>query len=337
MPTGNGDSSRSGMATGDVARGNASHVERRPGATARRVNDRPVTDRVRLDAATIRKLVVLLAAYVSFVVLLDTVLAVTFLPTVVVLAFVFELTDSAAGMGFGTALVPSLFVLGYDPLTVTPPLLVSEAVTGLLAGGMHREFRNANYSLSWPPNAETRLVGVVVGIGVAAVADSVVLTYLVIDPPDAIIEGYVGLLVLAMGLIGVFMQYLIPVSEYRPTRLYAFVALAGVNKGIGGGGFGPVVTLGQVYAGVYEKTATAITTAAEGIISVAGALAFFAITFAGVELDFVLLPSLLAGSLPAGIVAPYFVRVVPNRVFRYLLPTYAFVVGIVLLLRLYVL
>ena len=32
-------------------------------------------------------------------------------------------------------------------------------------------------------------------------------------------------------------------NDYRPKRMYFFGALAAFNKGIGGGGYGPVVTV----------------------------------------------------------------------------------------------
>jgi uncharacterized protein len=59
---------------------------------------------------------------------------------VIVIAFLFEGLDSSDGMGFGTALAPLLFILGYEPLQVVPILLLSEMLTGLIAGFVHHEF-----------------------------------------------------------------------------------------------------------------------------------------------------------------------------------------------------
>jgi len=82
-----------------------------------------------------------------------------------------------------------------------------------------------------------------------------------------------------------------------------------MNKGLGGGGYGPVITLGSVFAGVIEKSATGIATLADG--------------FAGVGGDLTIVPSLWAGAFPAGVLAPYAVRVLPNRIWQYLIPVYA--------------
>jgi len=111
--------------------------------------------------------------------------------------------------------------------------------------------------------------------------------------------------------------------------------VAGVNKGIGGGGYGPVVTLGQIYSGVYEKSATAITTLAEGAVSLFGAAAYVGLAAAGVGVDYSLLVPILGGSYLAAFFGPFLVRVIPNRVWRFFIPAYAFLVGGFVLFRLY--
>jgi hypothetical protein len=85
-------------------------------------------------------------------------------------------------------------------------------------------------------------------------------------------------------------------KSYRPRRLVVFAVLAGVNKGLGGGGYDPVITLGALFAGIIEKSATAIAALAEGCVSVVGLLAFFAIGAAGIDVDLTLLPSLWLGA-----------------------------------------
>ena len=131
-----------------------------------------------------------------------------------------------------------------------------------------------------------------------------------------------------MGIIGIIRARIVTTIAYKPRRLLAFAAIAGFNKGIGGGGFGPVVTLGQILSGVYEKSATAIASLAESIVSFIGILTFLAISAYGVEFDLILLPSIYTGGFVAAIGAPYLVRVVPNQVWRYAIPLYAFTIGV---------
>ncbi|RJT07074.1 hypothetical protein [Halococcus sp. IIIV-5B] len=92
-----------------------------------------------------------------------------------------------------------------------------------------------------------------------------------------------------------------------------------------------MTTMGQLYAGVYEKAAAAISSLSEGLASLVGIAMYFAVEAAGVDLNFMLLPSILAGSFLAAVVAPYSVRVIPNRDYRYVIPGYAVAIGVFLI------
>ena len=65
---------------------------------------------------------------------------------IIILAFLFETMDSAAGMGFGTCLAPLLFLLGYSPLQVVPTILISESITGAIDTFFDHELKNVHYS-----------------------------------------------------------------------------------------------------------------------------------------------------------------------------------------------
>lgn len=52
--------------------------------------------------------------------------------------------------------------------------------------------------------------------------------------------------------------------------------------------------------------------------------------------DLALLPSLWLGAFPAAVIAPYAVRVLPNRLWRYVVPIYAVGIAGVTLFDLYV-
>jgi hypothetical protein len=62
---------------------------------------------------------------------------------------------------------------------------------------------------------------------------------------------------------------------------------------------------------------------AEGLASLAGVAAFFALSAAGVEIDLRLLPSVFLGGFAASVGAPYLVRVVLRGIWRYVIPAYA--------------
>lgn len=322
----------------DIAELEAELVDIEPvdiGTEAQRLDvGKSPTERMRLPHSTLRRLSYLgliyilgLAIMVPFFGTSAETLLLPLVPTVIALAFTFELMDSSAGMGFGTALAPVLFILGYSPLEVTPVLLISESITGAVSGAVHHELKNASFSFR-PLNDETKLMLIMGGVGAIASVVSIVLTYFALSLPESYIETYVSLLVLAMGLIGLIRARIVTTIEYKPRRLVSFAALAGINKGIGGGGYGPVVTLGQILSGVYEKSATAIASLAESIVSIVGVITFFALSTQGVGVDLILLPSIFAGGFLASIGAPYLVRVIPNRVWRYVIPLYAFTIGV---------
>ena len=260
------------------------------------------------------------------------------IPLVIILAFLFETMDSCAGMGFGTGLTPLLFLLGYEPLQVVPILLISEAITGFTAGFFHQEFENAKFNLKKPINKETRVMLNIAIFGCLAIIISVFLTYYAIKVDKTMIQTYVAILVLAMGLIAIIkLKY--KSTTYKPKLLTFFSALAGFNKGIGAGGYGPVVMLGQIFSGIYEKTATAIVSVAEGIVSVAGVAAFVlvpVISSQPIEIDFILLPSVFTGGFIAAMISPYMVRVLPNKLWKIVIPTYALAIGIYVLVKLYI-
>ena len=253
---------------------------------------------------------------------------------VIILAFLFETMDSCAGMGFGTGLTPLLFLMGYEPLQIVPILLISEAITGLTSAIFHQEFENVNFTIKRPIAKETMIMIMIAVTGCVAIFGSVILTYFAIKLPKDIIKTYVGILVLMMGIIGM-LKIRSKSSIYKPKLLTGFAALAGFNKGIGAGGYGPVVMLGQVFSGIYEKTATAIVSLAEGFVSIVGVLAFLFISSYGVTIDYVLLPSVFTGGFIAAIISPYMVRVFPNKAWRVIIPIYAICMGIITLSILY--
>lgn len=294
--------------------------------------ERTPLERARISSTTARSLLFFALLYVVGIGLIYGGIVGTsggefqLLPLIVLFAFLFEAFDSAAGMGFGTALAPTLFVLGYDPLQVVPVLLVSEAITGLTAGGIHHTFSNVRFSFSM--NEATKLVVLFAGLGSLATAASVVLVYFMLELPDGLIKTYVAVLVISMGALGLVRAKIYDPMGYRPRLLIVFALIAGMNKGIGGGGYGPVVTLGQIVSGVFEKSATAITALAEGIVSVVGVVAFLVLSTQGVAIDPLLLPSIFTGGFLAAVTAPYIVRIVPNAVWQYAIPSYAVLIGV---------
>jgi uncharacterized protein len=199
---------------------------------------------------------------------------------------------------------------------------------------MHSEFENVEFSFR-PLNRPTKTMLLIAVPGAIGACVGVVLTYFALELPDTFIETYIAILVFGMAVLIATNALRGRRRDYRPQRLPFFGAVAGVNKGIGSGGYGPVVTLGGVLSGVVEKTSVAIATMAEGIASTVGAITFLVIAALGTDVDWRLLPWLWLGAFPASVLGPYAVRVLPVRVWRYAVPVYATVIATILLVQMY--
>jgi hypothetical protein len=94
------------------------------------------------------------------------------------------------------------------------------------------------------------LVGILLGVAIA------------VNIPSWALKAYVGLLVLAIGLT--------TLKNHRREipflwkRIGSLGLLAAFNKGMSSGGYGPVVTGGQVLSGIRGRTAVGIASFAQG-------------------------------------------------------------------------
>jgi uncharacterized membrane protein YfcA len=238
---------------------------------------------------------------------------------VVAIAMFFEFMDASAGMGFGTALTPLLLVIGFDPKQIVPAVMIQQGVAGLVGAFLHREFENVEWKLR--PMSETiKLWFIIAIVGCAAVAFSITAVYAWFNVAKVWIKLYVACLLLMMGLISLYQGT--RDRPYRPKRMFLFAALAGFNKGVGGGGYGPVVTVGGLIAGVPVKSMLAVTAISEGTVSTFAILVWLALLTSGVTIDYILLPSLMLATIFSGVAAPYMIRVFPEKLWKFVVPAY---------------
>jgi uncharacterized membrane protein YfcA len=184
--------------------------------------------------------------------------------TVFALAFMAEFIDSAMGMGYGTLLTPILIIMGFDPLVVVPAILLSQAFGGMAASTFHHRFQNVRFDRQSP---DFKAFLVISGFGVLATVGAALLS---IQLPSQVLRTYIGVLVLVMG--GVILRNRSFTFTWK--RLIAVGVLSAFNKGLSGGGFGPVVTGGQMLSGQDHRRAIGITTLAEAPICLTGFMTF---------------------------------------------------------------
>ena len=287
-----------------------------------------IGDRARLSLREIRSYGVFLALFclVLFLSVRTSSNEQVFYWPVVTITILFGFMDAAAGMGFGTAVTPLLLVMGYGSLEIIPSIMIQQAFAGLSCSYIHRELGNVEWSLK-PLSESVKLALILFLSGCGATVLSITSVYLLFPVGEIWIKLYVGFLLAFMGIFSLFS--LNRIKEYRPGKLFAFGALAGFNKGIGGGGYGPVVTLGGVISGVPPKSMTAITALAEGMVCIVSIINWLILGSRGIQTDYLLLPSMILGSGVSIIAAPYAVRVLPGRTLKRIIPLYCLVICLI--------
>jgi uncharacterized membrane protein YfcA len=188
------------------------------------------------------------------------------LAALAVLAFSCEFVDSSLGMGYGTTLTPLLLLLGYDLKTVVPVVLLSEFLTGMAAGGFHHMLGNVNL------RARSRDTKVVAVLGLTGILGAVLGVQFLTHVPRFWARLYFALMIISMGLLILWKRR----ASYRFSwpKIGGLGVLSAFNKGLSGGGYGPLVVGGQVLSGCEAKTAVGCTSVAESTVCLVALVAF---------------------------------------------------------------
>lgn len=220
------------------------------------------------------------------------------------MAFICELVDSTLGMGYGTTLTPVLLFMGYEPMQVVPAILLSELLTGAFASFAHHKAGNVFFDfrkdrehdivkkmgkLGYIPRSNDSKIAFILALcslvgAVGAVIFAVNL--------KAYLTPIIGFIVLAMGIIILFRHN--KKAGFSWKKVTGLGITAAFNKGLSGGGYGPLVTSGQILSGVNGKSAIAITSMAESFTCLVGVLTYIIV---GTDIDWMIAPPLIAGAM----------------------------------------
>lgn len=198
--------------------------------------------------------------------------------------FLGELLDSSIGMLYGTILSPVLIIAGYDPRVVVPSILLTQAIAGSIAAVGHHRLRNVDFSIdneaikgrkdkgliSSLKKAITRDSKVVIVVSALGTLASIAAAFVAVSISEAALNTYIGVLVLVMG--GILVSRRTFTFSWR--KILGIGALSAFNKGLSGGGFGPIVTVGQMISGRATKGAIGATTLSKAPICIAGFLVY---------------------------------------------------------------
>jgi uncharacterized protein len=222
-----------------------------------------------------------------------------------VIAFACEFVDSSLGMGYGTTLTPLLLIMGYSPLVVVPAILTSELITGGLAAFMHHRAGNVSFDFRNDPDhrlvKKMRLLGyiprskaskIALVLAVCSLAGAVTAVFIAISIPKLYLKIFIGIMVLSMGILILLKRN--AAHRFSWKKIVGLGVLAAFNKGLSGGGYGPLVTSGQILSGVDTKNSVAITSLAESFTCFVGVCTFL---FLGTEFDWRITLALLAGAV----------------------------------------
>ena len=238
-------------------------------------------------------------------------LSLGFIVGLMILAFFCEYMDSTLGMGYGTTLAPVLLIMGYNPLQIVPVVLISELVSGSLAAFFHHREGNVNlkpktmkisvildkikslghiesFKRGIPKHLKVALL-----LALCSIVGTVLAVFVAVNIPKFWLKLYIGCLVFSMGIVIIIC--LNKNFSFSWKKIFSLGLIASFNKGMSGGGYGPVVTGGQILSGVEEKSAVGITSLAESLTCAVGIISYVLILKK--PLDLKLLPFIMIGAV----------------------------------------
>lgn len=230
--------------------------------------------------------VLLVTTLFLVVLLVDSDLAHDRILVILAVSFVLELIDSGLGMGYGTILTPTMLLLGYSPADIVPTILISELFSGFAASFFHHEIKNVELGLRgrhFRPAAILAvgsLAGVTAGVFIATAL------------PSTALRALIGIVISLSGLFVLLLSRRVLV--YKNWKALSLATVASFNKAISGGGYGPLVTSGQILIGVTGRSAVGITSFAEAFTCLLGATLFL---LKGGHINLAILLPMCAGAM----------------------------------------
>lgn len=269
---------------------------------------------------------------------------------VAALAFVCEYVDATLGMGYGTALTPLLLIIGFSPHQVVPAILFSQFLAGLVAGFWHHRLGNIFLDFRretkldsghpvklllrrlgvlgyFPRSHDAKVVYVLAACGIVGVLAAV---FVAVSISKAVLEAYIGAMLVGLGVLILATQGRRIAFSWR--RLLVLGVVSAFNKGISGGGYGPLLTGGQMLSGAGGANAVGNTTVTEALVCLVGFLAYLA---ARGGLDWRLTLPLALGAVASTPLSAWTTRRLGEKRLRVLLATAILLLGVVTLVKVF--
>ena len=227
---------------------------------------------------------------------------------VAVISLLGEYTDNSLGGGYGTILTPVLLIMGFPPLEVVPAVLLGQLVGGIAGGYFHHRLGNVHLDFrqdervtrektSWlgyiPRSTDAKVVLILATSGIVG---GVVGAVSAVNVPTLVLKGYIGAMVLGIGVLILVRRN--HKSPFTFGKLVGIGLLSAFNKGISGGGYGPLITGGQVLIGRKVRNSIGSATIAEVAVCIVGFLSYLFLKEEGIYWTLAAATSI--GSITAG-------------------------------------
>jgi uncharacterized membrane protein YfcA len=234
-----------------------------------------------------------------------------------ILALFCEYIDSAMGGGYGTILVPVLLAFNIDRSVLIPAVLFTEIWTGLISAILHHFVGNASFRIDFSSKgfltngggiklSEDFKISLI--LASCGIFGGIIAAFVAININEFAIKLYIGILVLIIGIF-VFLKFKWNFSWWRITGLGL---LAAFNKGMSGGGYGPLISAGQIMVNRDPRKAVASTSLSESVVCVSSLIIYFLLNKTSFNVEFIyLMIALLIGSLISVPFAVFTVKFIP--------------------------
>jgi uncharacterized membrane protein YfcA len=296
---------------------------------------------------------------------------------IVVFAFLCEYIDSALGGGYGTIIVPLLFLIfGVPSNILVPAVLFTEILTGFGSSILHHYAGNVHFSLKRengkakmpvlakklegieneqlekiPPEAvhnSLRLradnflksfkasddLKVSSVLAIFGIIGGVVAALVAINISKTALNTYIGVLV---ALIGLFVLSRLK-WKFSWWGISGIGLLAAFNKGMSGGGYGPLIAGGQIIVDRNPRQAVGSTSLAEAIVCVSSIIIYYVNPVhipANINYWY-LVAALTIGSMLSVPCAVLTVKYIPIKKLQPLVGIFTILLGIFILLKTWV-
>ncbi len=222
-------------------------------------------------------------------------------------------------------------------------MLLSQLVGGIIGGIAHHRAGNINLDFRrddklikerlrglgyLPRSFDSKVILILATCGVIGVVIGV---FTAVNIPKIVVETYIGVMVLGIGLTILLRRHHRGASSWR--GLIVLGLLGAFNKGVSGGGYVPLVAGGQIISGRETRSSVGSTTVAVAIVCMVGFLSYLLVRR---DVYWMLVMATSIGSIIAAPFAAITVRKVNTEKLRLAIALAIIILGVLTLAKTFI-